>query len=101
MGIGEVGAGLGELLGEVFEVFVSAVVARVVDQLAGGFVVLTGFLLLALGEVEAGVFEVAVGFVEAHFASGRDFHRFVEVEFGGCEVAADAVEVGSGEQAAG
>ncbi len=71
------------------------------DQLRGRFEVLAGFLALALGEKQAGLFEVVVGEMEAHAATGGQGEGFVEIALSGGEVAALAAESSAGEQAAG
>jgi hypothetical protein len=49
---------------------------------------------------ETGLFEMAVGLVEAHRAAVGDAEGFVEVALGAGKVVAQAVELGAGEEAA-
>ena len=78
---GLVGRGV-ELLAEAGEVGVAAVVAGGLDEVGGFLGVFAGFGLVAVGEVERGLFQVVVGEVEAHAGTGGDFVHFVEVVLG-------------------
>ncbi len=90
-----------ELLFELGELGVAAVVAGVFDQLLGGFVMREGLGGgFALGEEEAGLFEMVVGEMKPHAAAGGEEAYFVEVVLGFFPFVGVAEVGSSGEEAA-
>lgn len=79
---------------------IAPAVAGFVDELGGGGEVFAGFVWLALGEAEAGGFEVVVGQVELHFAAFGYFARFVQVALGEFVVAGYPMQFRPRQQAA-
>ena len=71
--------GLFDLRFELRHVLVPAVVAHLLNHGSSGFEVLAGFVLAALGQEQAGVFEMAVNLEQPHSATRGDGHDLIEI----------------------